>query len=182
MQATVETSKGTFTAIGDASPANVNRRIAPHAIRMAETRSIGRALRLAVDVGVVTVEELNGDGEDIVPVESPPAVRQALPRPPPVRARAPGRDNAPELAARTDTRAMSPEQRRFLFRLAFALGETRESALARVQTAVGVDDLESATRAQVARAIDALKAELADHEAERNAIQQMNGAGQSIHP
>lgn len=42
VRATVRTRKRVFTGIGDASPANVNRRIAPHVIRMAETRAVAR--------------------------------------------------------------------------------------------------------------------------------------------
>jgi hypothetical protein len=56
--AEVETSKGTFSGIGDASPANVNRMIAPHIIRQAETRAKARALRDAVNIGVTAIEEL----------------------------------------------------------------------------------------------------------------------------
>ncbi|MFA6958356.1 MAG: hypothetical protein WC538_21020 [Thermoanaerobaculia bacterium] len=58
--ATVITSKGTFMGIGDASPANVNRKIVPHIIRMAETRAKARALRDAVNIGMVCLEELGG--------------------------------------------------------------------------------------------------------------------------
>jgi len=70
--AEVETAKGTFSGIGDACPANVSRMIAPHAIRMAETRAKARALRDAVNIGVAALEEL-GDLED-----------HAAPRPTPV--------------------------------------------------------------------------------------------------
>ena len=43
---------------GDASPANVRSDMAIHMIRLAETRAIVRALRLAVNVGEVAGEEL----------------------------------------------------------------------------------------------------------------------------
>lgn len=63
--ATVETEKGVFKCHGDANPGNVNGRIVPHIIRMAETRAKARALRDAVNIGVVSLEELglesNGD-------------------------------------------------------------------------------------------------------------------------
>ena len=64
--AQVTTNKGTFCGIGDASERNVNRRIAPHIIRMAETRSKARALRDAVNIGVVALDEL-GDEVDETP-------------------------------------------------------------------------------------------------------------------
>jgi hypothetical protein len=58
----VRTEDGKFSGIGDASPANVNRQIAPHIIRMAETRAKARALRDAINVGVTAFEELGEDG------------------------------------------------------------------------------------------------------------------------
>src|SRR5688572_26131870 len=61
-RAEVETSRGMFQGYGDASPGNVNPFIVPHLIRMAETRAKARALRDAVNVGVVSFEELDGDG------------------------------------------------------------------------------------------------------------------------
>lgn len=61
VHAEVETSKGVFEGIGDASPTNVNRMIVAHLIRMAETRAKARALRDALDIGFVAAEELGGD-------------------------------------------------------------------------------------------------------------------------
>ncbi|KKR49269.1 MAG: hypothetical protein UT86_C0001G0241 [Candidatus Magasanikbacteria bacterium GW2011_GWC2_40_17] len=55
------TSKGSFTGLGDASPSNVNPMIVPHLIRMAETRAKARALRDAVNIGVVCLEELGAE-------------------------------------------------------------------------------------------------------------------------
>lgn len=58
VHAEVETQKGIFQGIGDANPGNVNAKIRPHLIRMAETRAKARALRDAVNIGVVSMEEL----------------------------------------------------------------------------------------------------------------------------
>ena len=55
-----------FSGIGDASPDNVGRNIAPHVIRMAETRAKARALRDAVNVGATALEELS-EGDDAPP-------------------------------------------------------------------------------------------------------------------
>jgi hypothetical protein len=56
--AEVTTDRGTFTGIGDADPGNVNRAMANALIRLAETRAKVRALRDAVNVGMVAIEEL----------------------------------------------------------------------------------------------------------------------------
>jgi hypothetical protein len=63
-----------FSGIGDASPDNVGRNIAPHIIRMAETRAKARALRDAVNVGATALEELS-DGDDAPPASSPRGAR-----------------------------------------------------------------------------------------------------------
>lgn len=51
----------TYYEIGDASPANVNKMIVPHLIRMAATRAKARAMRDALDIGMVSAEELAED-------------------------------------------------------------------------------------------------------------------------
>lgn len=63
--ATVETEKGVFSGIGDASPANVASSMLHCIIRMAETRAKARALRDAVNVGVAAFEELS-EGDDTI--------------------------------------------------------------------------------------------------------------------
>ena len=55
-----------FTEVGDASPKNVNKMVAPHIVRMAATRAKGRALRDALNIAQALKEELGGD-EDTVP-------------------------------------------------------------------------------------------------------------------
>ena len=67
VKAVIRTEEGKFGGIGDASPQNVNRAIAPHLIRMAETRAKARALRDAINVGVTAFEELGGEEEVAVP-------------------------------------------------------------------------------------------------------------------
>lgn len=72
-----------FSGIGDASPDNVGRNIAPHIIRMAETRAKARALRDAVNVGATALEELS-EGDDAPPASAPTASAPRS-RPTPIR-------------------------------------------------------------------------------------------------
>jgi len=54
-----------FTGFGDASPKNVAPAMQNCLIRMSETRAKARALRDAVNVGVVAFEELEGDDASV---------------------------------------------------------------------------------------------------------------------
>jgi hypothetical protein len=89
-RAEVETEKGIFSGIGDASPDNVGRMIAMHTIRMAETRAKARALRDAINVGVTAFEELGdieedaGDGRGMGSPRPGTRTMAALPRHEPV--------------------------------------------------------------------------------------------------
>ncbi len=93
VQAEVETDKGTYSGIGDASPANVNRMIVPHLIRMAETRAKARAMRDAVNVGVTAVEELSDFDE---PESTPRGPVHATREPAPSYAAEPVRQDVPK--------------------------------------------------------------------------------------
>lgn len=72
-----------FSGIGDATPSNVGPNIRPHAIRMAETRAKARALRDAINVAMVSVEEVSDEDEPARPAV-PPALRAAPSRSAPV--------------------------------------------------------------------------------------------------
>lgn len=63
-RATVTTSIGVFSDIGDANPGNVNKNIAAHLLRMASTRSKARALRDACDIGTTAFEEIAEEPEE----------------------------------------------------------------------------------------------------------------------
>ena len=58
IRCTVKGKRGTYTAHGDASPANVSRNILPSYFRMAETRAICRALRFYLGIGMTARDEL----------------------------------------------------------------------------------------------------------------------------
>jgi hypothetical protein len=151
-KAVVETSKGRYDGIGDASPENVNSFIAPHLIRVAETRAKARALRDAVNIGVVSFEELNGDG--VSPDESaPPAKRESSPR------RERSARVIPTDPAHVNTAnpgPMSESQRRYLFRLMATKGYVAEAAEVKLKEMLKVSTLSDATKSQAGVLIDQL--------------------------
>lgn len=158
VRATVETNKGTFAGIGDASPANVNRRVGVHLMRMAETRAKARALRDAVNIGVVALDEL---GELVEEDASPPvvaAVAATL-----VTANSPSPESAPPpvppttVPVRGDFQVMSDAQRRMLFRLAGHRGVKPEEAQGWLEQYLKVPALTQVSRAEASRAIDGLQ-------------------------
>lgn len=65
------------TGIGDASPANVNRLLAVHVIRFAETRSKARALRDLVNVGEALADDESSSVESWPEQEAAPATPPA---------------------------------------------------------------------------------------------------------
>ena len=67
VKATATGERGTYAGIGDAFPAirgNLGKMIAPHWLRMAETRAINRALRLYTGRATCSIDELGGGGND----------------------------------------------------------------------------------------------------------------------
>jgi hypothetical protein len=72
VKATMTLKTGCYEAYGDASPKNVNSKIATALIRMAETRAKGRALRDACNIGMTLKEELGPDTDDALPSRHQP--------------------------------------------------------------------------------------------------------------
>ena len=81
VKAIVETERGHYEGLGDADPGNVEDFLVPHLIRVAETRAKARALRDAVNVGVVSFEELDGVSLDRGSSPGPGASPSRSPRP-----------------------------------------------------------------------------------------------------
>lgn len=144
VRAVAKGKPGLFTGLGDASPANTNRRVAPHAIRVAETRAKARALRDLTNVRLVAIEELAGDeAEDVRPKPMPAAAPTRLAR----------------VAPNTSGLPITDAQRRALWRKASDLGHQGAAATAFVRLRLGIDP-ERATREQASRLLDALEGEL----------------------
>src|SRR2546426_1401714 len=154
VKAVVELEKGRFEGIGDADPGNVEGFLAPHLIRVAETRAKARALRDAVNVGVVSFEELDGarptpgfsdpgSGAVSTPTRRPEARRSSAP---PRAARAPNGSDGP----------MSEAQRRYLFRLLAGQGYQGPAAEDYLRERLGVEQISRASRSDASALIDEL--------------------------
>ena len=146
VRAVVRTAGGTYSAHGDANVQNVAAQIGPHYIRMAETRAVARALRSAVNVGAVALEELGGDVEVHSSAE-------------------PANDNAAASVARSAPAAVhessraSDAQRKLVWRLLMKKGLSGDDAKAYVQRELGGDGLvKSASKQAVSGLIDKLMA------------------------
>jgi len=154
-QAEVTTGKGVFGGIGDASPENVPPNILPHLIRMAETRAKARALRDAVNIGVVSFEELDGTSE--APGSSDPGSGASTTN---------GADGPPKVptpptngSAPNDYQPpMTENQRRYLFRILAGLGYQGETAEKYLKVNLGVESLRGLTKLEATKLIDRMLA------------------------
>lgn len=147
-KAFVETAKGRFEALGDASPENVNSFIVPHLIRMAETRAKARALRDAVNIGILSFEEL--DGESPFGNGTDPGSGGQAPAPP---------ASTPTTSHRDTDDRMTEAQRRYLFRILAGRGMQAEAAHEHLKEALGVSSLTEAAKRDASDLIDRLLSE-----------------------
>lgn len=152
--AIVETETGIYKGHGDANPENVASRIIPHIIRMAETRAKARALRDAVNIGIVAVEELYLEGNGRPGNGNSPKnpQDQADNKIPGIRSRSrpQGESNQP-----TDNgQPMTDAQRRYLFRLLAERKIEGDDAKVHLLERAGVTSLDQITKAQASILID----------------------------
>ena len=160
IKAEVETAKGLFEAVGDACPENVDEFLAPHLIRVAETRAKARALRDAVNVGVVSYEELDGVSLDRdsspgsgapIPARSPRPTRSGNGA---ARPRSNGQSRPPRSS--NGNEPMSEAQRRYLFRILAGQGYQREAAEERLKDLFEVTALTEISKVAATKMIDEL--------------------------
>ncbi len=159
VKAVVETEKGSFEGIGDANPENVGSFIVPHLIRMAETRAKARALRDAVNVGVISFEELDGDAL----AEEPSVGGSGAKATKSVRS-----VNGSTLSRRPTPKAvngggqldpMTEAQRRSLFRILAGQGLSTDAAHEQLKDLFGLDSLTLVSKADATAMIDRLLSE-----------------------
>ena len=158
VKAEVETTKGLFEAIGDACPENVDDFLAPHLIRVAETRAKARALRDAVNVGVVSFEELDGVSLDRAsspgPGAQPRTSRSMRSASTPARPRSSSPSRPPRSG--NGPGSMTEAQRRYLFRILAGQGYQREAAEERLKELFEVSAIAEITKAAATKVIDEL--------------------------
>jgi hypothetical protein len=154
VKAVVEVERGHFEGIGDADPGNVEGFLAPHLIRVAETRAKARALRDAVNCGVVSFEEM--DGGRPIPGSSDPGSGAPNGR---FHRSEPRRSSTPPRAANRANGSdgpMSEAQRRYLFRLLAGQGYQGAAAEDYLRERLGVQQISRASRSEASALIDEL--------------------------
>jgi len=157
VKAEVTTARGVFEGLGDASPESVEDFLLPHLIRVAETRAKARALRDAVGIGVVSVEEISG--ASFPPAASGPGSGGGSgrrPLPPGLPGNGGQGDGNRLRSLPIDTSSMSEGQRRYLFRLMAARGLKGEAAHDSLKQFFGVGDLFQVSKVEATKAIDRL--------------------------
>jgi len=155
-KALVETKKGRFEGIGDATPENVNAFIVPHLIRMAETRAKARALRDAVNIGVVSFEELDGDGFPPGESDLGSGAPQAPASAPAARGNGRGFSRGSSAPGNGNGAMMTEAQRRYLFRILAGQGLANDAAHEYLKEYFEVESLSAVTKQQATEAIDHL--------------------------
>jgi len=158
VQAEVETDRGMFSGLGDASPANVSRAMLTCTIRLAETRAKARALRDAVNVGVAALEELGGEldeSSEFRPATSaPPLVNPPIEEP---MANPPAPASRPATPQPSATALATPAQVRAIYSIARDQHNMSEGDVDdRAHTLFGAPPVEL-TRKQASELISSLK-------------------------
>ena len=160
VKASVETERGHFEGLGDADPGNVDDFLVPHLIRVAETRAKARALRDAVNIGVVSAEELDGVSLDRGSRPGPGAVDSSPTRPArngttTTRPRGNG-SFRPRSNGNGSSEPMTEGQRRYLFRLMSGQGFHKDAAEERLKDIFEVSALSEITKSAAMKMIDEL--------------------------
>lgn len=145
--ATITTTKGVFSDCGDANPDNVRSGAVPHIIRVALTRAKARALRDAVNIGTISLEELG---------DYPPASAK-----PHDSASGQGRSET-----RKNPKPITEAQKKRLFSLLEKQGKSGDEAEVLLCEELGVRKLDDATVSGASSLIQRLTRETSTKQAE----------------
>jgi len=160
VKAAVETERGHYEGLGDADPGNVDDFLVPHLIRVAETRAKARALRDAVNCGVVSSEELDGVSLDRASRPGPgaPAPQSSRPARTSTTTTRPRGNGSyrPRSNGNGSPEPMTEGQRRYLFRIMAGQGYQREAAEDRLKDIFEVSALSEITKTAAMKMIDEL--------------------------
>lgn len=158
VKASVETERGHFEGLGDADPGSVDDFLAPHLIRVAETRAKARALRDAVNCGVVSSEELDGVSLDRSSRPGPGAHAPQSSRPARngTTTTRPRGNGSYRPRGNGSSEPMTEGQRRYLFRLMSGQGYQKEAAENRLKDIFEVSALSEITKTAAMKMIDEL--------------------------
>jgi hypothetical protein len=159
VKAIVEVERGRFEGLGDADPTSVEPFLHPHLIRVAETRAKARALRDAVNCGVVSFEELDGVGPTSPgqgPGSGAPAASERRPAPRRTNGAARGPASRPARSENSQDGPMTEAQRRYLFRILAGQGYQGKAAEDHLHAEFEIRNLNQVTRAQASQLIDQL--------------------------
>ena len=162
--ARIQTNRGTFTGHGDACPTNVDPEIAPHIIRAAETRAKARALRDAVNVGMVAAEELNGGSPDGFEQRGTEVRTGEDGHPPETQKSAEPKEEhqSPQSEEKNENLPsdllMTDAQKRYLFRIMASQGFEGDVAQDQLKKLLHTDSLKMVTKAQASQLIEELLA------------------------
>ena len=152
VKAVIETGRGSFCALGDASPRNVEAEFLPHLIRVAETRAKARALRDALNIGVVAYEEISGRimaterATTNETTKTPMQPQAAMPTTPKATPPNPNRESD----------YWSEKQRKLIFRLLGKRGVEGDTANEKLREIFNVKDLRLVRRRSASDYIDKL--------------------------
>ena len=142
--AEVVTERGVFRDYGDANPTNVDPMIIPHLIRMSVTRAKARALRDAINVGVVSLEELCQEAANGTCGKLPDGSPQ-MPN---------SRSKPMKKREREPAKPMSEHQEKYLYQLLDEQGIPSDEAEEWLCRACGAGSIRTITRKQASDLID----------------------------
>ena len=154
-----------YSGHGDANPKNTTSAIAPHLLRMAETRAIARALRWLTNSGETAHVEISGDEDESDP-SSPP---QPPPEEPPAGFK-PDAGEPPDLS-QANTNEIAYAKTQFLIACEnFIKKLDDEDQVAIALTICGYDNIDEVKPTAYRRVYDELKEKHTEIEEKRAAI------------